>query len=149
MKPTKEQVEAYKSMAKQSPMSMESMIKAHLVANCPKFIESKFDGCLKYLTACAREILDSKSGEVADDVCYKICRDYFNDEVWKQEEEEARKKATKDNNIKQNKGVDVKCSVDDVTDDDDNDETPVCPPPVKPQPKQEAGQLDMFAALGM
>ena len=87
MKPTKEQVEAYKSMAKQSPMSMESMIKAHLVANCPKFIESKLDGCLKYLTACAREILDSKSGEVADDVCYKICRDYFNDEVWKQEME--------------------------------------------------------------
>lgn len=76
MKPTKEQVEAYKSMAKQSPMSMESMIKAHLVENCPKFIESKLDGCLKYLTACAREILDSKSGEVADDVCYKICRDY-------------------------------------------------------------------------
>ena len=148
MKPTKEQVEAYKSMAKQSPMSMESMIKAHLVANCPKFIESKLDGCLKYLTACAREILDSKSGEVADDVCYKICRDYFNDEVWKQEDEEARKKAVKDNNIKQTKGVDVKCGINDVTD-DDNDETPVCPPPVKPQPKQEAGQLDMFAALGM
>ena len=135
-------------MAKQSPMSMESMIKAHLVANCPKFIESKLDGCLKYLTALAREILDSKSGEVADDVCYKICRDYFNDEVWKQEEEEARKKAAKDNNIKQNKGVDVKCSVDDITD-DDNDETPVCPPTVKTQPKQEAGQLNMFAALGM
>ena len=146
MKPTKEQVEAYKSMAKQSPMSMESMIKAHLVANCPKFIESKLDGCLKYLTALAREILDSKSGEVADDVCYKICRDYFNDEVWKQEE--ARKKAVKDNNIKQTTVVDVKCGIDDVTD-DDNDETPVCTPTVKTQPKQEAGQLNMFAALGM
>lgn len=148
MKPSKDALDEYKAMAKNSPGSMESKIKAHLVENCPKFIESKLDGCLKYLTACAREILDSKSGEVADDVCYKICRDYFNDEVWKQEEEEARKKAAKDNNIKQNKGVDVKCSVDDVTD-DDNDETPVCPPPVKPQPKQEAGQLDMFAALGM
>lgn len=94
MKPTKEQVEAYKEMAKSSPMSMKSMIKAHLVANCPKFIESKLDGCLKYLTACDREILDSKSGEVADDVCYKICRDYFNDEIWKvEDEEEAKKKA--------------------------------------------------------
>ena len=135
-------------MAKSSPMSMESMIKAHLVANCPKFIESKFDGCLKYLTACAREILDSKSGEVADDVCYKICRDYFNDEVWKQEEEEARKKASTSGSKKQDTAV-AKCSINDVSDDDDDNETLVCPPPVKQQPKQEAGQLDMFAALGM
>lgn len=148
MKPTKEQVEAYKAMAKSSPMSMESMIKAHLVANCPKFIESKLDGCLKYLTACAREILDSKSGEVADDVCYKICRDYFNDEVWKQEEEEAKNKAAKTSAKKQNSVV-AKCSVDDVTDEDDDNDDTVCETPAVQPKKKEADQLDMFAALGV
>ena len=88
------------------------------------------------------------SSKVGREKVYYLQDGRFAVEIMKQEEEEARKKAAKDNNIKQNKGVDVKCSVDDVTD-DDNDETPVCPPPVKPQPKQEAGQLDMFAALGM
>lgn len=99
MKPNKEQMEAYKAMAKASPDSMKAKIRAHLETNCPKFAgnEDRLDDCLDYLTDCAREILDSKSGEVADDVCYRICRDYFDDELWAKEDkpEPAPKKAEK------------------------------------------------------
>lgn len=94
MKASKEQMEAYKAMAKASPDSMKAKIRAHLETNCPKFAgnEDRLDDCLDYLTDCAREILNSKSGEVADEVCYRICRDYFNDEIWKKEDEEKAKK---------------------------------------------------------
>ena len=51
MKPTKEQVEAYKSMAKQSPQTMEGIIKSHLEQNCQKYAgnEDKFDRCISHL----------------------------------------------------------------------------------------------------
>ena len=90
MKPTKEQIEAYKAMAKTSPDSMKAMIEANLKATCDKFAghEDRLDDCIKYLTECAREILDNKNGEVDNETCYRICRDYFNDELWKKEDEE-------------------------------------------------------------
>ena len=90
MKPTKEQLEAYKEMAKTSPDSMKAMIEANLKATCDKFAghEDRLDDCIDYLTECAREILDHKNGEVDNETCYRICRDYFNDEIWKKEEEE-------------------------------------------------------------
>lgn len=100
MKPTKEQVEAYKSMAKESSgADMKAQIQENLYRTCDKFAgnEDKLDRCIRYLTDCAREILDSKSGDVPDEVCYRICRDYFNDEIWKKEdEEEAKKKAERE-----------------------------------------------------
>ena len=88
MKPTKEQIEAYKEMAKTSPDSMKAMIEANLKATCDKFAghEDRLDDCIEYLTDCAREILNSKSGDVPDEVCFRICRDYFNDELWNVEE---------------------------------------------------------------
>ena len=97
MKPNKEQMEAYKAMAKASPDSMKAKIRAHLETNCPKFAgnEDRLDDCLDYLTDCAREILDSKSGEVADEVCYRICRDYFDDELWNVEEVKTKAEAAK------------------------------------------------------
>lgn len=90
MKPTKEQLEAYKAMAKTSPDSMKAMIEANLKATCDKFAghEDRLDDCIEYLTDCAREILGSKSGEVSNETCFRICRDYFNDEIWKEEDEE-------------------------------------------------------------
>lgn len=157
MKPTKEQVEAYKSMAKQSPQIMEGIIKSHLEQNCQKYKgnEDKFDRCISHLRDTVLEILGGKSaavnnrltGAVPAETCFRICMDYFNDEIWKAEdEEEAKKKAAKTSAKKPNTVV-AKCSVDDVTDDDDDT---VCDTPaVKPQPKKEADQLDMFAALGM
>ncbi len=149
MKPSKEKIEAYKMMAKQSPDTMESQIKAHLIENCFKYDESKFEGCMKYLVSCAKELLDGKNGDLADDVCYRICRDYFNDEVWrKEDEEEAKKKEEKAKSArKDNKNnVQITASLDDVEVDDDKDDDVIIP--FKPKPKTD-GQLDMFAALGV
>lgn len=97
MKPTKEQIEAYKEMAKTSPDSMKAMIEENLKATCDKYAghEDRLDDCIDYLTECAREILGSKSGEVNNETCFRICRDYFNDEIWKKEEEEKAEKAEK------------------------------------------------------
>lgn len=90
-------IEAYKAMAKDSECpSMETQIRENLERTCDKFAgnEDKFERCLSYLEECAQEILEGKNGDVPDEVCFRICRDYFNDEIWKKEdEEEARKKA--------------------------------------------------------
>lgn len=103
MKPTNEQLEAYKAMAAASPDSMKAKIEANLRATCDKFPghEDRLEDCMEYLTECAREILNGKNGEVDDDTCYRICRDYFNDEIWAKEDEakaakEAKRKADKE-----------------------------------------------------
>ena len=103
MKPSKEAIEAYKEMAKASPASMKTMIEENLKATCDKYAghEDRLDDCIDYLTECAREILNGKNGEVDDDTCYRICRDYFNDEIWAKEDEaraakEAKRKADKE-----------------------------------------------------
>lgn len=95
MKPTNEQLEAYKAMAAASPDSMKAKIEANLRATCDKFSghEDRLQDCMEYLTECARGILNGKNGEVDDDTCYRICRDYFNDELWKKE---AKRKADKE-----------------------------------------------------
>lgn len=157
MKPTKEQVKAYKSMAKQSPQTMEGIIKSHLEQNCQKYVgnEDKFDRCISHLSDTVLEILGGRNaaknnrlaGQVPAETCFRICMDYFNDEIWKAEdEEEAKKKAAKTSAKKQN-SVDAKCSVDDVTDEDDDNDDTVCETPAVQPKKKEADQLDMFAAL--
>ncbi len=95
MKPTNEQLEAYKAMAAASPDSMKAKIKANLRATCDKFAghEDRLEDCMEYLTECARGILNGKNGEVDDDTCYRICRDYFNDEIWAKD---AKRKADKE-----------------------------------------------------
>lgn len=94
MRPTKEMLNEYKAIAKASNRNMESCIRAHLVENCPKFKghEDKFKECIGYVTECAKEILDYKSGEVADDACYKMARDFFNDELWEKDAKAAEHK---------------------------------------------------------
>jgi uncharacterized membrane protein YqiK len=85
-------IEAYKAMAKDSACpSMEAQIRENLERTCDKFAgnEDKFDRCISYLEECAQEILEGKNGDVPDEVCFRICRDYFNDEIWKAEDEEA------------------------------------------------------------
>lgn len=90
----KTQIETYKRMASESAEDMISKIKENLVQTCDKYKgnEDKFERCFAYLTECAKEILDHKNGAIPDEVCYRICRDYFNDEIWKKEEEEKAKK---------------------------------------------------------
>ena len=85
-------IEAYKAMAKDSECpSMETQIRENLERTCDKFAgnEDKFERCISYLEDCASQILDGKFGDVPDEVCFRICRDYFNDEIWKVEDEEA------------------------------------------------------------
>lgn len=89
-----QQIEDYKKMAKEAAsVGMEARIKANLEKTCDKYKgnEDKFPGCIAYLVRVAKEILGGKNGEVDDNVCYRICRDYFNDEIWKKEEEEKAK----------------------------------------------------------
>ena len=94
MTPKKENIEEYKALeASRQHESMEAMIKAHLQENCPKYDEAHFEGCMRYLVACAREILGNKNGEVSNDTCYRICRDYYDDEMWLTEKEPEKKTA--------------------------------------------------------
>lgn len=90
-----QQIETYKKMAKEAAsVGMEARIKANLEKTCDKYKghEDKFPGCIAYLVSVAKEILGGKNGEVDDNVCYRICRDYFNDEIYLQEEAPKNKK---------------------------------------------------------
>ncbi len=109
-----EQIAAYREMAKNaSENSMEAKISANLEATCDKFAgnEDKFDRCMAFLKKVCLEMLGGEdaaegdenmnckilSGEIPDEVCFRICRDYFNDEIWKAEEERlAKEKAEKE-----------------------------------------------------
>lgn len=92
-----EQIAAYREMAKNAgENSMEAQIRANLESTCDKFAgnEDKFDRCIAFLGQCANKILEGENGDIPDEVCYRICRDYFDDEIWKAEDEEnERKKA--------------------------------------------------------
>lgn len=68
--------------------SMRDLIVDDLKSNCEKFNPNLTDKCIDYLFDCAKEILCDRSGEIPNNLCFRICRDYFNDEVWKHEEEE-------------------------------------------------------------
>lgn len=116
-----EQIAAYREMAKNaSENSMEAQIRANLESTCDKFAgnEDKFDRCMAFLTNVCMEMLGGEdaaeddenrnckklSGEIPDEVCFRICRDYFNDEIWKAEdEEEERAKAKAEKESKKNK----------------------------------------------
>lgn len=98
--------------------SMEAQIRANLEATCDKFAgnEDKFDRCMAFLKKVCMEMLGGEdaaedvqdenykklSGEIPDEVCFRICRDYFNDEIWKAEDEEnERKKAEEERRAKE------------------------------------------------
>ena len=114
-----EQIAAYREMAKNaSENSMEAQIRANLESTCDKFAgnEDKFDRCIDFLKKVCLEMLGGEdaaegdenrnckklSGEIPDEVCFRICRDYFNDEIWKAEDEEnERKKAEEEERAKE------------------------------------------------
>lgn len=114
-----EQIAAYREMAKNaSENSMEAQIRANLEATCDKFAgnEDKFERCIDFLKKVCLEMLGGEdaaegdenrnckklSGEIPDEVCFRICRDYFNDEIWKAEDEEnERKKAEEEHRAKE------------------------------------------------
>lgn len=102
MKPTPEMLEAYKRMAVSAPDTMKDIIKAHLAANCRKYDEKLFDRCFNHLQETVLEMLGGQEaaedgkleGAIHADTVFRICRDYYDDEIWKKEdEEEAKEKA--------------------------------------------------------
>lgn len=107
-----EQIAAYREMAKNaSANGMEAQIRANLESTCDKFAgnEDKFDRCMVFLKNVCLEMLGGEdaaegdenrsyrtlSGDIPDEVCFRICRDYFNDEIWKAEEERREKARAK------------------------------------------------------
>jgi hypothetical protein len=101
-----EQIAAYREMAKNaSENSMEAQIRANLESTCDKFAgnEDKFERCMAFLVKCANEILEGKNGEIPDEVCFRICRDYFNDEIWKAEDEENERKKAEEERLAKEK----------------------------------------------
>ena len=95
MKPKKEAVDQYRQMVQDLLENDKDIIREHLRENCPKFDEAHFDGCMEYLQETVLELLGGResarkgklSGAVHADVVFKICRDYFDDELWKIEQE--------------------------------------------------------------
>lgn len=139
MKPTKEMLKEYAAIAKKSNRDMKGCIKAHLVANCPKFAghEDKFDECIEYVTECAKEILKNRPGDVADDACYKMARDFFNDELWDKKPEKAATKGAQADET----DVDDEVSV-------EAENEPAQAPETKPAPKPATDQCSLFDLAG-
>lgn len=139
MRPTKEMLNEYKVIAKASKRNMKDCIRAHLVAHCPKFQghEDRLDECIGYVTECAKEILGGKSGNVSDDACYKMARDFFNDELWDKADKPAKKVAQTGE-----------------TEDDDDDvgveqeNPPTETPETKTETEKANGQVSMFDIAG-
>lgn len=114
-----EQIAAYREMAKNaSANGMEAQIRENLERTCEKFAgnEDKFDRCMAFLKEVCLEMMGGEdaaegdengnyktlSGDIPDEVCFRICRDYFNDEIWKAEDEEKeRKKAEEEERAKE------------------------------------------------
>lgn len=145
----KQMIENYKAMAKNSRRNAKSCIKKYLqdlaakdILFRAKYDESKFEGCFKFVTECAKAILSGKCGDVSDDVCYRIARDYFNDEVWKEEENSKAKKKTSTN------------PAEDSEDEDEEPEEAAVETSVQPEAKPakkklgELEQLSMFDVKG-
>ncbi len=139
MKPTKEMLKEYAAIAKKSSRNMKGCIKAHLVANCPKFAghEDKFDECIEYVTECAKEILKNRPGDVADDACYKMARDFFNDELWDKDEKKTAKKAAQVPDLEMTEQTP-----------DPEQETPAEAEETAPAPKPEPDRCSLFDLAG-
>lgn len=115
-----EQIAAYREMAKNaSENSMEAQIRSNLESTCDKFAgnEDKFNRCMKFLKDVCLEMLGGEdaaegdenrsykilSGDIPDEVCFRICRDYFNDEIWKAEDEENERKKAEEERLAKEK----------------------------------------------
>lgn len=159
----KEQIAAYREMAKNAgENSMEAQIRANLESTCDKFAgnEDKFDRCIDFLNKVCLEMLGGEdaaegdenrnckklSGEIPDEVCFRICRDYFNDEIWKAEDEEnERKKAEEERRSKEKAEKEKKAPVKPAKTKKKAPAKPTNPAP-EPEP-EEAGTEKPVAAV--
>ena len=137
-----EQIAAYREMAKNAgENSMEAQIRANLEATCDKFAgnEDKFDRCMAFLVKCANEILEGKNGDVPDEVCFRICRDYFNDEIWKAEDEENERKKAEQERAKEKSEKEKKAPAKSAK---TNKKAPAKPTNPAPEPEPENKATD-------
>lgn len=92
MKLSKERLEAYASKIGQTP---EQQINEYLSVNCESYKgnEDKLQRCITHLNSVVREISKTGNGMTAvpDMVVFIICQDYFNEKLWKAEDEKAAK----------------------------------------------------------
>ena len=150
-----ELIAAYREMAKNaSENSMEAQIRANLESTCDKFAgnEDKFDRCMAFLKEVCLEMLGGEdaaevdenrnckklSGEIPDEVCFRICRDYFNDEIWKAEDEEnERKKAEEERLAKEKAEKEKKAPGKSAK---NKKKTPARPANPAPEPEPEPGK---------
>ena len=147
-----EQIAAYREMAKNaSENSMEAQIRANLESTCDKFAgnEDKFDRCMAFLKKVCLEMLGGEdaaevdenrnckilSGEIPDEVCFRICRDYFNDEIWKAEDEENERKKDEEERAKAKEK------------DEKEKRTPAKTTNTAPEPEQEKAETEKPVAI--
>lgn len=133
-----EQIAAYREMAKNAgENSMEAQIRANLEATCDKFAgnEDKFDRCMAFLVKCANEILEGENGDIPDEVCFRICRDYFNDEIWKAEDEENERKKAEEERLAKEKAEKEKKAPEKSA--KNKKKAPAKPTNTAPEPEQE------------
>ena len=157
-----EQIAAYREMAKNaSENSMEAQIRANLESTCDKFAgnEDKFDRCMEFLKKVCLEMLGGEdaaegvedgnfktlSGDIPDEVCFRICRDYFNDEIWKAEDEEnERKKAEEERLAKEKSEKEKKAPAKSAK---AKKNTPVRPTNPDPEPEPEKAGTEKQVAV--
>lgn len=157
-----EQIAAYREMAKNaSENSMEAQIMANLESTCDKFAgnEDKFDRCMVFLKNVCLEMLGGEdaaegvedgnfktlSGDIPDEVCFRICRDYFNDEIWKAEDEEkARKEAEEERRAKEKAEKEKKASEKSAKTKKKDPAKPTNPAP-EPEPEKDGTEKPVAA----
>lgn len=155
MQPNEEYIKMYREAEKANKDFLKKEIVKHLVANCPKFDQERIDGCIKYIETAVSKMLggrnaaksvngvDTLSGAVSSDTVFRMARDYFNDEMWKNEKAGGKAKKKQ------------KAATEPQT--EENEETSV-PEPEKPaeaaEPQKEKakddndGQLSLFGIEG-
>ena len=157
-----EQIAAYREMAKNaSENSMEAQIRANLESTCDKFAgnEDKFDRCMEFLKKVCLEMLGGEdaaegdenrnckklSGEIPDEVCFRICRDYFNDEIWKAEDEENERKKAEEERLAKEKAEKEKKSPEKSA--KNKKKSPAKPTNTAPEPEPEKDENEKPVAV--
>ena len=141
MKPNQDYIKMYRQAEKANDDFLKTEIVKHLAASCPKFVPERIDACIEHIKVYACEMLGGRkaaksvngvetlSGAVSSDTVFRMARDYFNDEMWKNEKEEPKTEKKKEETAKPG------------NDDPKAD--------IRKAPEQVEGQLNFFAAMGV
>ncbi len=99
MKPNQDYIKMYRQAEKANDGFLKTEIMKHLAASCPKFVPERIDACIEHIKVYVCEMLggrkaaksvngvDTLSGAVSSDTVFRMARDYFNDELWRNDED--------------------------------------------------------------